>query len=235
MAGIRKGRLGGGRLGASGNAKGALGGLSGMVLRSRLACADGLRVSAQASELVFCWPRANEGPYESVELGYPSREMPRWSRWAQDQSALTETVYASVPIGAVAYVIAECGGREGAQADWAEVDLMGKALTRAAPFHGGGGRLDMDAADREWESPCGGWVQAAALGSPAAEEAARFEVWRGNERMLDWSRCLACFLAAGFDAASGNDFTGWVRCMREVAHLEMSSKPGPKGPRRPAL
>lgn len=39
-------------------------------------CADGFKMSVQASKYHYCSPRDDEGPYESVEVGYPSSPEP---------------------------------------------------------------------------------------------------------------------------------------------------------------
>ena len=213
--------------------QGIMGRLDKIVQRGRLVCADGFSVSAQANEFSHCSPRENEGPYDSVELGYPSREVPSWLGWAEDPGALTQTIYSRIPVGAVAYVVAESGGRQQG-ADWSMSGLDGHSLAAAdkALSIAGPTRIDADAGLRAWGSACARWVQEAVLGSPAAEGAARFEVWRGDEMLLDWNRCLGCFLAAGFDDAANNDTRGWVSGMREIAHLEVASKAGQKAPRR---
>lgn len=74
-------------------------------------CADGTTLSVQASEHMYCSPRNNEGPYRSVEVGFPSVEPPEiWRQYAEDPDHPTATVYAYVPIELVSFFIASHGG-----------------------------------------------------------------------------------------------------------------------------
>jgi len=78
--------------------------------RARLVCVDGFSVSAQASDFAYCSPRDDRGPWESVECGYPSEEIPEWAKWAEDKDNLTETVYGWVPVAVVEKTINDHGG-----------------------------------------------------------------------------------------------------------------------------
>ena len=82
----------------------------GFISRPPIECADGFRMSVQASEYHNCAPQENEGPYEEVEVGYPSMEEPLLTPYAEDPSRLTETVYAWVPMHVVEKVIQKHGG-----------------------------------------------------------------------------------------------------------------------------
>ena len=62
-------------------------------------CADGLRVSVQASECHYSLPRGEKGPYSHVELGYPSEIPPEdILEYAEDREDPFGTVYPYVPI-----------------------------------------------------------------------------------------------------------------------------------------
>lgn len=79
-------------------------------LRPRIVCADGFDVSIQASNSHYCEPRENSGPYNSVEIGYPSEEVPEWMEYAEDADNPTSTVYGWVPIEIVEVVLYQHGG-----------------------------------------------------------------------------------------------------------------------------
>jgi hypothetical protein len=85
----------------------------------RVVCADGFTMSVQAFDGAYCEPRyAVEGePYSEVEVGYPSQKDPDLESWIEDHRAevcedtgQVPTVYAWVPVGVVASVIAKHGG-----------------------------------------------------------------------------------------------------------------------------
>ena len=74
-------------------------------------CADGFKMSVQASEYSYCEPRITGAErYYEVEVGFPSRTEPLLMEWAEDKSRPTETVYGYVPSERVALVIAKHGG-----------------------------------------------------------------------------------------------------------------------------
>ena len=75
-----------------------------------IACKDGFKVSVQASEKNYCTPRNDTGPYESVELGFPSTVEPIIMPYCDDSSNPTETVYGWVPIAIVQAMIISHGG-----------------------------------------------------------------------------------------------------------------------------
>ena len=81
-----------------------------IAIRPALVCADGFRVSVQASESHYCQPRSNSGPYSSIELGYPSESVPELMEYAEDADNPTGTVYGWVPVEVVDAVIAAHGG-----------------------------------------------------------------------------------------------------------------------------
>ena len=72
--------------------------------------ADGTRLSIQASSFHYCTPRQNTGPWTSVEVGFPSREIPELLPYAEDPEAPTGTVYGYVPVDVLARVIIDAGG-----------------------------------------------------------------------------------------------------------------------------
>lgn len=73
-------------------------------------CADGFKVSLQASCFHYCLPRQDVGPWDAVELGFPSAPMPSLTQYAEEPEDHTETVFGYVPLTAVAQVLAEHGG-----------------------------------------------------------------------------------------------------------------------------
>lgn len=78
--------------------------------REKVICADGFSISIQASEFHYCIPRTNFGPYEAVELGFPTREEPLIAEYAEDKTNLTGTVYGYVPVEIVDQMIEDHGG-----------------------------------------------------------------------------------------------------------------------------
>lgn len=83
------------------------------VIRPQIVCKDGFVVSVQASRTHFCSPRSNQGPYRSVEVGFPTQRPEPWTDWesyAEDPSAPTETVYGYVPTELVWDLLQDHGG-----------------------------------------------------------------------------------------------------------------------------
>ena len=80
----------------------------------RVQCADGFNVSVQTGYGNYCHPRDNEGPWSSVELGFPSHPMPTLAEYCESDEAaaptITDTVWGYVPLEKVAAVIAAHGG-----------------------------------------------------------------------------------------------------------------------------
>lgn len=80
-------------------------------LRPRLYCYDGYSISVQASEYHYCSPRLNGlQDYESVELGFPSKEDELINEYAEDNPGCLNTVYGYVPIEIVEKLIEKHGG-----------------------------------------------------------------------------------------------------------------------------
>lgn len=74
-------------------------------------CADGLRMSVQASYGHYCSPRDSVGPWHAVEIGFPTARVEQFMPFIDgDDSDPTDTVYGYVPLSIVADVIAEHGG-----------------------------------------------------------------------------------------------------------------------------
>lgn len=73
-------------------------------------CQDGFSISVQANVCSYCFPKTNEGPWETVECGYPSDISEDLIPYAEDPENLTETVYSKVPVEIVNKVIDLHGG-----------------------------------------------------------------------------------------------------------------------------
>jgi len=67
-------------------------------------------MSVQANRTKYCNPRNDEGPYTSVEVGFPSEKDPMLLPFAEDPSTPTETVYGWVDSAVVLEVIESHGG-----------------------------------------------------------------------------------------------------------------------------
>ena len=88
----------------------------------RVVCADGFSVSVQASGFNYCSPRTDEGPWESVECGFPSGKDPILEKWAETPDAeickdtgYVQTVYGWVPSQVILKVIESHGGLVGGE------------------------------------------------------------------------------------------------------------------------
>lgn len=76
-------------------------------------CADGFRLSVQASEYHYCTPRETAKYYLSVEVGFPSERPEPWDEWskyAESGESPTDTVYGWVPAALVRDLIQAHGG-----------------------------------------------------------------------------------------------------------------------------
>ena len=79
-------------------------------LNKTILCADGFRMSVQASAGNYCTPRiSNAKRYDAVEVGFPSREEPLLMEYA-DETNWTDTVYGYVPVQVVTNIIVKHGG-----------------------------------------------------------------------------------------------------------------------------
>jgi hypothetical protein len=73
----------------------------------RVVCKSGLHMSVQASEMHYCEPRDNHGPWTHVEIGYPSQILPELAPYNEDGYG---DIYAYVPIELVEQIIEDNGG-----------------------------------------------------------------------------------------------------------------------------
>ena len=73
-------------------------------------CADGFNMSVQANQRAYCNPRSNTGPWDEVEVGYPSAYEYCLQPYAEDPNRPTETVYGYVPSKLVHSIIETHGG-----------------------------------------------------------------------------------------------------------------------------
>lgn len=73
-------------------------------------CADGFTMSVQANRTAYSSPRNDIGPYETVEVGYPSQPEEIIAGYAEESEKQTNTVYPYVPSHLVSLVIAKHGG-----------------------------------------------------------------------------------------------------------------------------
>ena len=81
-------------------------------IRPAVECADGFKMSVQASKYHYCDPRINlwSGQYNEVEIGFPSEEEPLINEYAESPGEWTGTVYGYVPVEIVDAVIEKHGG-----------------------------------------------------------------------------------------------------------------------------
>lgn len=78
---------------------------------AEVVCADGVTLSVQASRHHYCTPRNDEGPYTTVEVGFPSVRPPvSWKPYCEDWKDPTNTVYGCVPVALVAHFVKRHGG-----------------------------------------------------------------------------------------------------------------------------
>lgn len=86
-----------------------------MQTNSRIICKNGVSLSVQAREGAYCWPRQDEGPHESLEVGFiqDSDENPlappgSWNEYGDGQ--FPSDVYGYVPRATILEFIEENGG-----------------------------------------------------------------------------------------------------------------------------
>lgn len=84
----------------------------------QIVCADGFKMSVQASGYHYCSPRDSEGPWHSVEIGFPSERVEAFMPYIDggEETDPTDTVYGYVPLELVAQAIADHGGFAKAEA-----------------------------------------------------------------------------------------------------------------------
>jgi hypothetical protein len=80
-------------------------------LAPSIECADGFKMSVQASRGHYCQPREDYGSWYLVEVGYPTARVEAFMDYIDGaDSDPTGTVYGYVPIETVAQVIIDHGG-----------------------------------------------------------------------------------------------------------------------------
>ena len=70
---------------------------------------DGFSISIQASEFHYCHPRNSIGPWNEMELGFPSELDPILDEYAEEPDT-SDTVFGYVPIAIVNELISKHGG-----------------------------------------------------------------------------------------------------------------------------
>jgi hypothetical protein len=221
------------------------------VRRPIIKAAHGLALSSQAGPSLYCVPRQARGPFESVEVGFPSEVVEELMPWAEDPASPMGTVYGRVPVAVLAAALFARGGRCDKQADW-KPEAMGLSSMRALaagkmpkprpPSTGRGPnprRFHMELGAKALEEAALAWMQEAALGSPWAERAARLDVWSAGELVMDWRGCAASLASVDPSLLGQNDLGPWARgvaarCL-EVSQLREASKEpaAPVGARKP--
>ncbi len=73
-------------------------------------CADGFSMSVQASRTHYCNPQNDRGPYDCVEVGFPSSYDFYLRNYAEDPGDPTGTVYGYVPADTISMCIDAHGG-----------------------------------------------------------------------------------------------------------------------------
>ena len=76
----------------------------------RIICKDGFSLSVQVGELMYCTPRSDKGPWNEVEVGFPSEKDDNLLPYAESPNKPENTVYPYVPIELVESVMLKHGG-----------------------------------------------------------------------------------------------------------------------------
>lgn len=76
----------------------------------KITCADKFNMSISVSKNHYCSPRDITGPWNSVEIGFPSKEELLLLPYAEDPNNPINTVYGWVPSNIVWDVIIRHGG-----------------------------------------------------------------------------------------------------------------------------
>ena len=80
-------------------------------IRPRILCRDGFCVSVQASEMMYCLPREDHGPYTHVELGYPNRYEVLLEDYIEDpDTCMLNNLFPYTPVELVERIIEKHGG-----------------------------------------------------------------------------------------------------------------------------
>ena len=74
-------------------------------LAKRIECLDGFSLSVQTSHGAYCTPRTNVGPWDEVEVGFPSAMPTGIMQYAEQPEKPTQTVYGYVPVELVEALI----------------------------------------------------------------------------------------------------------------------------------
>ena len=78
-----------------------------------LICRDGLKLSVQASSYHYCEPRNHAGPWNSMEVGFPSMPIPELRKWRDDlgnDDSDNDCVFGYVPVDKILETIEKHGG-----------------------------------------------------------------------------------------------------------------------------
>lgn len=83
-------------------------------ISNKITCKDGFKMSVIAGGGTYSSPRyAEHGPFEAVEVGFPSLRPEPWDTWAEyaeNEDEPTQTVYGWVPVQLVRDLIEAHGG-----------------------------------------------------------------------------------------------------------------------------
>lgn len=82
-------------------------------VRLPVVCADGFRVSIQASKMHYSWPRDNVRAYKACELGYPSEPDDLIKEYAEQhlgENNYVDCVYPFVPAKVIQALLDKHGG-----------------------------------------------------------------------------------------------------------------------------
>ena len=82
----------------------------GLIVVPAMKCKDGFTMSVQASKGHYCRPRLDCGPWDKVEVGFPSQKEELLIEYAEEPEKPTMTVYGYVPIEIVKQIILKHGG-----------------------------------------------------------------------------------------------------------------------------
>lgn len=82
-------------------------------MTSAIHCKSGLGFSVQANSFAYCSPRENMGPYDKVEVGYPTKMVEEFMPYIErdpDNDDPLDSVYPFVPVEVVEKVVNKNGG-----------------------------------------------------------------------------------------------------------------------------
>lgn len=80
---------------------------------NNIRCVDGFKMSVIAGGGAYASPRDERGPYDAVEVGFPTVRPEPWAEWqvfAESPADPTQSVYGYVPIEMVEALVALHGG-----------------------------------------------------------------------------------------------------------------------------